>query len=60
MARRPGRPRLGPAALRDKKGLDAAGVRRRYRGLVAALARHAGQAGGLGPALDPFREVTRS
>ena len=26
--------------LRDKPGLDAAGVRRRYRGLVAAIARH--------------------
>jgi hypothetical protein len=35
-------------------------VRRRYRGLVAALARHAGQAGGLGPGLGQFRKVTRS
>jgi hypothetical protein len=35
-------------------------VRRRYRGLVAALARHVGQAGGLGPAIDQFRKVTRS
>jgi hypothetical protein len=35
-------------------------VRRRYRGLVAALARHVGQAGSLGPAIDQFRKVTRS
>jgi hypothetical protein len=48
------------AVLRNKKGLDAAGVRRRYRGLVAAIARHAKQAGGLGPAIGQFRKVTRS
>jgi hypothetical protein len=35
-------------------------VRKRYGGLVAALARHAGQAGGLGPAINQFRKVTRS
>jgi hypothetical protein len=48
------------AILRDKRGLDAAGVRRRYCGLVAAIARHAGAAGGLGEAIGHFRKVTRS
>jgi hypothetical protein len=48
------------AVLRNKKGLDAAGVRRRYRGLVAALARHADAAGSLGDAIGHFRKVTRS
>ena len=28
------------AVLRNKRGLDAAGVERRYRGLIGALARH--------------------
>jgi hypothetical protein len=35
-------------------------VRRRYRGLVAAIARHADTAGGLGEAISHFRKVTRS
>ena len=48
------------AILRNKKGLDAAGVQRRYRGLVAALARHAGAAGSLGDAIGHFGKVTRS
>jgi hypothetical protein len=48
------------AILRNKRGLDAAGVQRRYRGLVAATARHAGAAGTLGDALGHFRKVTRS
>ena len=47
-------------ALRNKKGLDAAGVRRRYRGLIAALARHRGRCGGLAAAFDHFPKVTRS
>ena len=47
-------------ALRNERGLDAAGVRRRYRGLVAALARHAKAAGSLGDAVGHFRKVTRS
>src|SRR5262249_27674270 len=47
-------------ALDSKRGLSAAGVRRRYRGLVAALARHRGSCGGLAAAFDRFREVTRS
>jgi hypothetical protein len=48
------------AVLRNKKGLDAAGVRRRYRGLIAALARHRGSLGSLAGALDHFRKVTKS
>jgi hypothetical protein len=48
------------ALLRNKRGLDAAGVQRRYCGLVAATARHAGAAGTLGDALGHFRKVTRS
>ena len=46
--------------LRNKKGLDATGVRRRYRGLIAALARRRGSLGGLSGAFDHFRKVTRS
>jgi hypothetical protein len=48
------------AVLRNKKGLGSAGVRRRYRGLLAAIARHADRAGGLGGAIGRFRKVTRS
>ena len=46
--------------LGNKAGLDAAGVRRRYRGLIAALARHRRSCGGLAESLDHFRKVTRS
>ena len=46
--------------LRDKKGLDAAGVRRRYRGLLGALTRHRRATGRLAEAFDHFRKVTRS
>ena len=46
--------------LRNKAGLDAAGVRRRYRGLIAALARHRRGAGRLTEAFDHFLKVTRS
>jgi hypothetical protein len=46
--------------LRDKKGLDAAGVRRRYRGLLGALARHRRATGRLAEAFEHFRKVTRS
>ena len=46
--------------LRNKKGLDAAGVRRRYRGLIAALARHRRAAGRLAEAFAHFLKVTRS
>ena len=48
------------AILRTKEGLDAAGVQRRYRGLIAARARHQGSLGSLAGAFDPFRKVTRS
>jgi hypothetical protein len=48
------------AILRNKRGLDAAGVRRRYRGLIGALARHRGTFGGLREAFAHFLKVTRS
>jgi hypothetical protein len=48
------------AVLRNKKGLDAAGVRRRYRGLIAAIARHRRAAGRLDEAFAHFLKVTRS
>jgi len=48
------------AVLADKKGQDAATVRRRYRGVIAALARHRGSLGSLKDAFDHFRKVTRS
>jgi hypothetical protein len=48
------------AILRNKRGLDAAGVRRRYRGLVAAIARHRRAAGCLAVAFEHFLKVTRS
>jgi len=48
------------AVLRNKRGLDAAGVRRRYRGLVAAIARHRRAAGRLAEAVAHFLKVTRS
>ena len=35
-------------------------MRRRYRGLIAALARHRGPLGSLAEAFDHFRKVTRS
>ena len=49
-----------PAVLANRKGLDAAAVRRRYRGVIAALARHRGKFGALSEAFDRFRKVTRS
>ena len=48
------------AVLRNKRGLDAAGVRRRYRGLIAAVARHRRAAGRLAEAIAHFLKVTRS
>lgn len=48
------------AILRNGKGLDAAGVRRRYRGLIAAIARHRRAAGRLSEAFAHFLKVTRS
>jgi len=52
--------RRAAAVLRNKKGSDAAGVRRRYRGLIAAIARHQRASGRLSGAFDQFRKVTRS
>jgi hypothetical protein len=46
--------------LRNKKGLDARGVRRRYRGLIGAIARHRGSCGRLQEAFTHFQKVTRS
>jgi hypothetical protein len=48
------------AVLRNKKGLGAAGVRRRYRGLIGAITRHRKCCGGLQDAFEHFRKVTRS
>jgi hypothetical protein len=48
------------AVLANEEGLGAAGVRRRYRGLIAAIARHRGAAGRLAGAFDHFLKVTRS
>jgi hypothetical protein len=48
------------AILRNKKGLDAVGVRRRYRGLVAAIARHRETCGPLAEAFAHFLKATRS
>jgi hypothetical protein len=46
--------------LGNKKGLGAPEVRRRYRALVAALARHHKSLGSLTVAFDHFGKVTRS
>ena len=48
------------AILRNKWGRDAAEVRRRYRGLVGALARHRETCGELQEAFAHFRKVTKS
>jgi hypothetical protein len=48
------------AILRNEAGLDAAGVRRRYRGLIAAVARHRRSAGSLAEAFAHFLKATRS
>ncbi len=45
------------ATLRNKMGLDAAGVRRRYRGLVGAIARHRRASGRLAQAWTHFLKV---
>ena len=46
--------------LRNRKGLDGAGVRRRFRGLLGAIARHRRGVGESRPAIDHFLKVTRS
>ena len=48
------------AILANEKWLDAAAVRRRYRDLIAALARHRESCGQLAEAFEHFRKVTRS
>ncbi len=48
------------AILRDKKGLGAAGVRRRFRGLLGAIARHRQAIGPLDGAIGHLLKVTRS
>jgi hypothetical protein len=48
------------SVLANDAGHDAAGVRRRYRGLIGAMARHADTAGALGEAIGQFLKVTRS
>ena len=48
------------AVLANRKGADGAGVRRRYRGLIASLAGHRTTCGRLAGAFDHFRKVTRS
>jgi hypothetical protein len=52
--------RRAAVILRNKKGLDTPGVRRRYRGLIAAIARHRRASGGLAEAFTHFWKVTRS
>ncbi len=46
--------------LSNPDGEDAAKVRRRFDGLLAAMARHRGQAGSLAEAVGPFCKVARS
>lgn len=46
--------------LRDEQGLDAAGVRRRLRGLLGAIARHRRPTDELDAAVGHFLKVTRS
>jgi len=46
--------------LSNKRGLDAVGVRRRYRGLLGAIARHQENCGRLREAFAHYRKVTRS
>lgn len=46
--------------LANKRGLNATAVQRRYRGMIAALARHRKTLGSLTEAFDHFRKVSRS
>ncbi len=48
------------AILANVAGLTGSAVRASYRGLLGAMARHAGRAGDLSGALGNFRKVTRS
>ena len=49
-----------PQTLGNHDAEDAAAVRHRFDGLLGAMARHRGRAGGLGGAIDHFRKVARS
>ncbi|MDG3005157.1 transposase [Paludisphaera mucosa] len=55
-----GRVHRAAAILRNKAGLDAAGVRRRFVGLMGEIGRHRDAAGGLDDAVGHFLKVTRS
>ena len=55
-----GRVHRAAAILRNKRGLDGDGVRRRFVGLMGAIARHREAAGDLGDAIGHFLKVTRS
>jgi hypothetical protein len=55
-----GRVHRAAAIPRNKKGLDAMGVRRRYRGLIAAIAGHRRASGDLAEAFTHFLKVSRS
>jgi hypothetical protein len=48
------------AILRDRRGSGAAGVRRRYRGLIGAVARHRRTTGRLAEAFAHLLRATRS
>jgi hypothetical protein len=48
------------ALLANVAGRTGSAVKASYRGLLGAMARHAGGAGGLSGALGPFRKVPRS
>ena len=64
MGRRSRRPSPGcsgaAAILGERAGLSGAAVKASYRGLLGAMARHAGRAGDLAGALTHFVKVTRS
>jgi hypothetical protein len=52
--------RRAATILANRKGLDAADVRRRYRDLIAALARQSRSCSQFAEAFDHFQKVTRS
>jgi hypothetical protein len=54
------RVRRAASILANEPGLDSAGVRGRYEGLIAEIAREAGSAGSLREAIEHFVKVTRS
>jgi hypothetical protein len=54
------RVRRAASILANEPGLDSAGVRGRYEGLIAEIAREAGSSGSLREAVEHFVKVTRS